>query len=191
MLDLVKGPAAHPMRRLMFALLFSAATAAGAAAQGPGGAHGPGGPGGHGPGFPGAGGGPGGNPNGGPGGAPTSGGNIPGSRGALQRGPAGRWWDNTGYAHNVGLTGDQQRRMDGVFAENRSALVGGLDNLRKAETRLSAVYATDHPSESAVNAEIQNVAQARADLEKASSHMVLEIRNEMTQEQLNKLDKLK
>ena len=81
--------------------------------------------------------------------------------------------------------------MDSVFAENRSALVTDLDDLRKAESRLSAVSATDHPSESALNTEIESVAQARANLEKANTHLLLQLRNELTQEQLNRLETLK
>ncbi len=184
MFDSAKGSAAR-RRHLAGAVLAAAWLACGAAAaQGPGGhpggPGGPGGPGRPGSGFPG---------DARPGGAPAGG--VPGARNPLQRGPAGRWWDNSGYARSVGLTGDQQRRMDGVFAENRGALVSGLDNLRRAEARLSAVSATDHPSEGALNAEIQSVAQARADLEKANTHMVLQIRNEMTAEQLNKLETLR
>lgn len=176
----------------------------GAGAQGPGGGGGHGGrPGGGGMGFPGGGGpgggfpgrGGGGSPGGMPGGGGTGsgggGGNIPSSRGTLQRGPTGRWWDESKYAQKVGLTSDQQRRMDGVFAENRESLVSGLDTLRRAEARLNAVSAEDRPSESALSAEIQNVAQARADLEKANTHLVLQIRNEMTQEQVKKMEKLK
>ena len=165
----------------------------GLVAQGPGGGH---------PGVPGGMGGM-----GGPGGMGRPGRGFPGeiqprdmpgnspapgsTRNPLQHGPVGRWWDNNKYAHSVGLTSDQQRRMDSVFADNRAALVNGLDALRKAEARLGAVSSMDRPSEGDLNAEIQNVAQARADLEKANAHMVLQIRNEMTAEQLSRMDKLK
>ena len=189
MSDLAKGrrnSADRQIRcRTLLAATLAAAFCCGAAAQG-GGRPGGGGPGGHGPGFPG--GGPGGLGDRGPGGGSDRGGTA--NRGALQRGPAGRWWDDTQYARSVGLTGDQQRRMDGVFSENRSTLIANLDNLRKAEARLSALSTTDHPSESALNTEIQSVAQARADLEKANTHLLLQLRNEMTQAQLNKLEKL-
>ncbi len=180
MVDLRRGCTSLGAALLGFTLV----SGAGLLAQRPGGR--PGGPGGPGRpgGFPGDG-----HPGGPP---PGSGAGIgQGMRNPLQRGPAGRWWDDTRNARTVGLTGDQQRRMDGVFAENRAALVSCLDTLRKAEARLSAVSAADHPSEGALNSEIQNVAQARADLEKANTHMVLQIRNEMTGEQLNKLGKLK
>lgn len=173
---------------LSFTLLFGTAVFA----QGPGGPGGPGGRPGM-PGSPGGPGGPGGAGMGRPAGPPASGGNVPtgAAPGARLAGPASRWWDEGKYAKSVGLTNDQQRRMDSVFQENRNALVSGLDSLRKAQARLDALSATEHPSESAVLSEIQNVAQARADLAKTSAHMQLQIRNEMTNDQLNKLDKLK
>ncbi len=191
-----------PVPATVVAMILVVGTCLGASAQSRGG--GGRGPGGGGMGFPG-GGGPGGFPPGGGSGGPGSmpgrnpsprgggggGGTMPSSRGTMQRGPTGRWWDESKYAQKVGLTSDQQRRMDGVFADNREALVSGLDTLRRAEARLDAVSAEDRPSESALSTEIQNVAQARADLEKANTHMVLQIRNEMTQEQVKKMEKLK
>ncbi len=103
----------------------------------------------------------------------------------------GRWWDNHGYAKSVGLTGDQRKRMDAVFAENRPMLVSGLDNLRKAQERFETISKSDRPEESALLSEIQNVAQARADLQKANTHLLLQLRNEMTAEQINRLESLK
>lgn len=189
MFDLMKGsladqqPPAHGRSRLpLLATCLCLATTAGMAAQGHGGGGRPMGGGGRGSGFPGMGGEP---------GKEAGGGRMPGGRNTMRRGPAGRWWDDTRYAHSVGLTDEQQRRMDAVFQENRGTLVSSLDTLRQAEARLSTLSASDHPSESALNAEIQNVAQARADLEKANTHMVLQIRNEMTEEQINRMEKLK
>jgi Spy/CpxP family protein refolding chaperone len=108
--------------------------------------------------------------------------------GGLQLGHPGRWWDDKKLAKSVGLNGDQQKRMDAVFGQNRDALVSRLDNLQKAESRLEALTHATKPSESALFAEIDHVAQARADLEKANTHMLLQLRDEMTPEQISKLD---
>ena len=192
MVDLEKGNAGGRAPLAAALLAFAFVTGGCLLAQGPGGRPGgPGGPGG-GPGRPGSFGFPGdGRPGRPPAGGPPGGPASQGARNPLQHGPGGRWWDDARYAHSVGLTGDQQRRMDAVFAENRGALVSDLDTLHKAEARLNAISATDHPREDALNDEIQNVAQAREDLEKANTHMVLQLRNEMTVEQLNRLEKLK
>ena len=169
-----------------------------ARAQGGGGGHSGGGPGGGhqgGGGFPGSRSGfpgnppifPGSHPDGYPGRGGVS---QPSSRNPLQQGPGGRWWDNGKYAKSVGLTADQRGRMDNAFEENRAALTNGLDALRKAQERLDSVSNSDHPSEAALLTEIQNVAQARADLQKANAHLLLQIRNEMTAEQIGKLERL-
>jgi hypothetical protein len=121
---------------------------------------------------------------------PPSSGTAPTSsmRGGLQMGPPGRWWDDGHFAKTLGLNGDQQKRMDSVFGQNRDALLSRLENLKKAEQRLETLTHSSHPTESALFTEIDRVAQARADLEKANTHMLLQIRDEMTSDQINKLE---
>ena len=87
-----------------------------------------------------------------------------------------------------GLNSDQQKRMDAVFGQNRDALVSRLDNLQKAESRLESLTHAGKPSETALFTEIDHVAQARADLEKANTHMLLQLRDEMTPDQISKLE---
>ncbi len=126
-------------------------------------------------------------PRGGP--PPNSSGSASSSmRGGLQLGPPGRWWDDKKFAKSLGLNSDQQRRMDGVFSQNRDALLSRYESLQRAEMRLEALTHTDKPSEAALFSEIDHVAQARADLEKVNTHMLLQLRDEMTGDQLNKLD---
>jgi Spy/CpxP family protein refolding chaperone len=109
-------------------------------------------------------------------------------RGGLQLGPPGRWWDDKKFAKSLGLNGDQQKRMDAVFGQNRDALLSRYQNLQVAESRLEALTHTGKVSESALFAEIDHVAQARADLEKVNTHMLLQLRDEMTADQLGKLE---
>lgn len=126
-------------------------------------------------------------PRGGP--PPNSSGSTGSSmRGGLQLGPPGRWWDDKKFAKSLGLNSDQQKRMDTVFGQNRDVLISRYENLQRAESRLEALTHAGKPSESALFAEIDHVAQARADLEKASTHMLLQLRDEMTPDQIGKLD---
>ncbi len=124
------------------------------------------------------------------GGPPPGSSGSPGSsmRGGLQLGPPGRWWDDKKFAKSLGLNGDQQKRMDAVFGQNRDALVSRYQNAQIAESRLEALTRVAKPSESALFAEIDHVAQARADLEKAMTHYLLQLRDEMTPDQITKLD---
>lgn len=109
-------------------------------------------------------------------------------RGGLQLGPPGRWWDDKKFAKSLGLNDDQQKRMDGVFSQNRDLLLSRYDTLQKAESRLEGLTRSGKPSEAALFGEIDRVAQARADLEKANTHMLLQLRDEMTADQIGKLD---
>lgn len=111
-----------------------------------------------------------------------------GTRGGLQLAPPGRWWKDKKISKSLGLNGDQQKRMDDVFRQNRDGLATRYDTLQKAEGRLETLTHSGKPSETALSTEIDHVAQARADLEKAYTHMLLQLREEMTPEQIGRLD---
>ncbi len=98
-------------------------------------------------------------------------------RGGLQMGPPGRWWDDKSFARTLGLNG-----------ENRDALLSRYESLQKAESKLEALARSKQPSEAALFTEIDHVAQARAELEKANTHMLLQLRDEMTADQIGKLE---
>lgn len=149
------------------------------------------------------------NPNGsfgqGPGGFPGQGGDgrmggppPPGSpggdgttstmRGGLQLGPPGRWWDDKGFAKNLGLRPDQKKRMDDIFNANKAAIISSYQSLQQEEARLEGHVKEPQLSEPDIFAAIDRVAQARAGLEKANAHMLLLIRQQMDQDQLQRLE---
>jgi Spy/CpxP family protein refolding chaperone len=147
-------------------------------AQGPGGP--PPGGGQNGPGFPGEGPGMGGGPpQHGPGG-----GNRPG----FELGPPGRWWDDRRFVVELRLRPEQQTRMDAVFEQNRATLLARLDGVRQAEAQMHALSRSPAPDEAALFAQIDRVSQARADLEKANTHLLLLIRREMDEGQIRQLE---
>jgi Spy/CpxP family protein refolding chaperone len=154
-------------------------------AQGPhgGGPGGPGGPGMHGMEPPGNA--PGGMP---PPGAP--GGSNPQStlRGGLQLGPPGRWWDDKSFAQDIGLRGDQKKKMDSIFKDNKGTLVNLYKDLEKQEDGLERLTTGSHLDEEKIFSQIDKVTQARAALEKANAHMLLQIRNQMSEQQVARLD---
>ena len=196
-------------RILGICLSAALAVAAGALAQGPP-PRGPGG-GGHQPGMPGSPGGPGAAP-GAPGQRPPDGPRKPGTstdsgapgkpgapgstaagpaRNALQFGPVGRWWDDKTVVSNVGISRQQQKRMDSIFDANRAAIVGSYKTFLQAQAKLDALNKAAHPEQSQVFAAIDAVNQARSGLQKAASAMLLQIRGEMTPDQVEKLESLK
>lgn len=107
----------------------------------------------------------------------------------LQLGPAGqRWWDDRGFVKNLKLRPDQQSRMDAIFEQNRGALLSHFESLQQAETEMEQLSNSSVPDEGALFAQIDRVAQARAELEKANTHMLLQIRREMDPDQIKRLE---
>ncbi len=129
-----------------------------------------------------------------PGGMPDRGGmsrgmgNGSGSHGSAQLAPPGRWWDDKKFARTLGLNDAQQRRMDSVFVQNREALLSRYETLQREQSKLDNLVHSDHPDESTLSAQIDRVSQARADLGKAYAHYQLQLRDEMSADQLSKLD---
>jgi periplasmic protein CpxP/Spy len=106
---------------------------------------------------------------------------------ALHPGPRGRWWNNPEMAQKLGLTADQQKRMDDIFQQNRLKLIDLNAAVQKAEVTMEPLVSADQPDEARIEAQIDQVAQARAELEKANARFLLAIRRVLTPEQWKKL----
>ena len=109
-------------------------------------------------------------------------------RGGLQLGPPGRWWDDAQLARSVGLDRIQQHRMDDVFKVNKTPLIRSYKALQHEESVLEKLSRSKNPDEIQIDQQIDRVVQARGELEKANAHLLLEIRKEMTQDQLDRLE---
>ncbi|HTW63148.1 MAG TPA: Spy/CpxP family protein refolding chaperone [Bryobacteraceae bacterium] len=106
---------------------------------------------------------------------------------AFHGGPRGRWWTDPRLVQKLGLTADQQKRIDDLFQQSRLKLIDLSAALQKQEAILEPLIEADKPDESLVLAQIDRVAQARAELEKANARMLLGFRGVLTQEQWKKL----
>jgi Spy/CpxP family protein refolding chaperone len=109
-------------------------------------------------------------------------------RGGLQLGPPGRWWDDKEFGQELGLTAVQARRMDEIFQANRETLLRLYRSVQHEESTLEQLTTGNHLREEQIFQQIDQVSRARAGLEKASAHMMLEIRKQMTAEQTALLD---
>jgi Spy/CpxP family protein refolding chaperone len=157
-----------------------------------------GGPGGPPPGMPGGPGGPNvpGGPSGpgGPGGPPPSG--TQGGRGAasnggnVQFGPVGRWWDDKSVVKSLGLSSEQKKKMDTIFDANKPAIVASYKNFLAQKSKLDAISKDPKADQAATFAAIDAVNQARTDLTKATAQLYLQIRSEMSADQIEKLEKM-
>lgn len=102
-------------------------------------------------------------------------------------GPAGRWWSDPALVQRLALTPDQQRRMDDLFQQSRLKLIDLRASLQKEEAIMEPLLAAERPEEQRIILQIDRIAQARAELEKANARMLLGFRNVLNPEQWKKL----
>jgi Spy/CpxP family protein refolding chaperone len=100
-----------------------------------------------------------------------------------QTGEMGRWWNNPRMVAELKLTDDQRKAMDAILLEHREKLVDLHASLEKAELEMQPLMSDDQPNEAAILAQIDKVAAARAELEKANARFLLAIRAKLTPEQ--------
>jgi Spy/CpxP family protein refolding chaperone len=101
----------------------------------------------------------------------------------------GRWWDDQHTASSIHLRPEQQQRMDKIFETNKPALAAALTRLQKQESGLNAMSRKDLQDEDKVYAAIDGVANARAELARQNTRLLLMIRHELDPQQTAALDK--
>jgi Spy/CpxP family protein refolding chaperone/ribosome assembly protein YihI (activator of Der GTPase) len=102
-------------------------------------------------------------------------------------GPGGKWWTRPEMAQKLGLTTDQIKKMDDIFQQHRLKLIDLDAAVRKEEVIMEPLISAEQPDDAKIVAQIDKVAQARAELEKANARMLLGIRRLLILEQWNKL----
>jgi len=90
-------------------------------------------------------------------------------------------------AKQLSLSADQKKKMDDIFQQHRLKLIDLNATVQREETIMEPLVAADQPDETRIVAQIDKVAQARAELEKANARMLLAIRRVLTPEQYQKL----
>ncbi|HEY3990717.1 MAG TPA: periplasmic heavy metal sensor [Acidobacteriaceae bacterium] len=109
---------------------------------------------------------------------------------AFRMGPRGRWWDNPEISQKLGLSTDQQKKMDDIFLQSRLKLIDQHAAVEKEETILEPLLSAEQPDETRILAQIDKVAQSRAELEKANARMLLGLRSVLTTAQWKTLQTL-
>jgi Spy/CpxP family protein refolding chaperone len=110
---------------------------------------------------------------------------------AFRMGPRGRWWDNPDIAQKLGLSADQQKKMDDIFLQSRLKLIDEHASVEKQEAILEPLLSAEQPDETKILAQIDKVAQSRAELEKANARMLLGLRGVLTTAQWKTLQTLR
>ncbi len=95
----------------------------------------------------------------------------------------GRWWNNPKIVERLKLSDEQRKSFDEILFQHRETLIDLRGSLEKAELELEPLIRSDQPNEIKILAQIDKVAQARAELEKANARYLLAIRSKLTPEQ--------
>jgi Spy/CpxP family protein refolding chaperone len=104
--------------------------------------------------------------------------------------PPGTWWRNADMVQKLGLNSDQQKKIEDIFQQHRLKLVDLDAAVQREEITLEPLMAADSPDEAKTLAQIDKVAQARAELEKANARFLFGIRRVLTPEQWKKLQEV-
>ena len=106
-------------------------------------------------------------------------------------GAHGQWWNNPNVVKQLTLTDDQRKAMDGIMQDHRMKLIDLQANLEKAEVTMGPMMKADMPDQKAIEAQIDKVVMARADLEKANARFLLDIRMQLKPDQWKQLQTLR
>jgi Spy/CpxP family protein refolding chaperone len=98
-------------------------------------------------------------------------------------GLGGNWWKNSATIERLGLTPDQQKKLDDVFQQNRVRLIDQTAAVEREEVILEQLMAADSMDPAKVRAGIDRVAEARAQLEKTNANMLLDMRMLLNKQQ--------
>ena len=102
----------------------------------------------------------------------------------------GQFWNNPDVVKQLSLTDDQRKAMDGILQDHRLKLIDLQATLQKAELAMGPLMKADTPDRAAIEAQIDKVVSARADLEKANAHFLLDIRMQLKPDQWKQLQTL-
>jgi len=103
------------------------------------------------------------------------------------RGDHGRFWNDPVMVEKLKLTDDQRKQMNDILQQHREKLVDLRSSVEKSELILEPLMKADQPDENKILAQIDQVAQARAELEKANARFLLALRSKLTPEQWKQL----
>ena len=101
--------------------------------------------------------------------------------------PHGTWWRDVELTKRIGLSGDQQKRIEDLFLQNKIQLIHLHASLQEQELLLQPALDANPPDQNKALTQISMIADTRAELEKANAKMLLGIRGVLTGDQWTKL----
>lgn len=93
------------------------------------------------------------------------------------------WWENPEMVRMLGLTPDQRKKMDDIFQQRRVQLIDLSAAVDREEAILDPLMNAAQPDDAKILPQVDRIAQARAELEKADARLQVALRHVLTAEQ--------
>jgi len=103
----------------------------------------------------------------------------------------GKWWKNSEIVKKLQITESQVKQIEQAFLESRLKLVDLRAELERRELQLKPLLEVDLPDENKVMAQTQRIVEARGELEKANTLMMLSFRRILSVEQWKGLEEIR
>ena len=104
--------------------------------------------------------------------------------------PDGKWWKRPRIAAAVNLTADQAREIEAIFSKARPQLIDRKADLEKKQGALEDAV-DSNADRKEIAARVEEVEDARAELQKARILMVLDMKHVLRPEQWDRLMKMR
>ena len=104
--------------------------------------------------------------------------------------PDGKWWKRPRIAAAVNLTADQAREIEAIFSKARPQLIDRKADLEKKQGALEDALDSSADRKE-IAARVEEVEDARAELQKARILMVLDMKHVLRPEQWDRLMKMR
>lgn len=111
---------------------------------------------------------------------------LPEPAGASPDLPDGKWWKRPRIAAAVGLTAEQTREIEAIFSKARPQLIDRKAELEKRQGELEDAVESN-ADRKMIAARVEEVEDARAELQKARILMMLDIKQVLRAEQWERL----
>ena len=93
----------------------------------------------------------------------------------------GKWWQDERFRHDLGLTADQSTRLEEIFQKTQPTLRQKMQDLDHAEDQFD--HLVEKGDDASVMQFMETVEQARAELNKTRTMMLLRMRRSLTADQ--------
>jgi Spy/CpxP family protein refolding chaperone len=97
--------------------------------------------------------------------------------------PPGKWWKRPAIVEQLGLTPEQQEKLDAILAKNRRGFVDLKADVEKKQLDVEELMAKKDSDPKKVATAVDALGESRGRLRKAALMMVLEMRGVLTDAQ--------